>query len=47
MIVVRILSQGIIISAIPVYAPECGLDNSEKDKIVWWHCSVIIYENQC
>ena len=30
MIVIEILSQGII-SAISVYVPRCGLDDSQKD----------------
>ena len=31
MIVMKVLFQGIIISLISRYAPQCGLDDSQKD----------------
>ena len=31
MIVIKVLVQEIIISVISVYAPQCGLDDSQKD----------------
>ena len=31
MVVIKVLLQGIIISVISVYTPQCGLDDSQKD----------------
>ena len=31
MVVIKVLLQGIIISVISVYTPQCGLDDSRKD----------------
>ena len=31
MIVIKVLVQGIIVSVISVYTPQCGFDDSQKD----------------
>ena len=33
MIVIKVLVQGIIIWAISVYVPQCGLDDSQKEDL--------------